>query len=365
MIGLYIHIPFCKQACSYCDFHFSTNLTRSSGMVDAICKELEARSSETTSPISTVYFGGGSPSILSETELAQIVQCIKDNYDVSSATEFTLESNPDDHSIEKLSLWKSHGVNRLSVGIQSFVDRDLAQMNRAHNALEAHHCVEKARSAGFDSLSIDLIYGIPGQSMDEWLQNIQTAIELNTDHISAYCLTIEPKTALMHQLKAGKVSEKDDDVIQAEYDVLCTLLRKAGYEHYEISNFSKVGKRALHNTSYWKSKPYIGVGPSAHSFDGDKTRRWNVSNNVIYTKAVAASDTYWEEETLSETDIQNESVMIGLRRTEGITRTKQLDDKVAKLHQSLGEMLWVTDSHIGILEKHWLRADAIIRELFE
>ncbi len=370
MAGIYIHIPFCKQACTYCDFHFSTNQKLRKPLIDALCVEIKQRSHEIKEAPATLYFGGGSPSILNEEELAQIFETLSSSFDVSRLTEVTLESNPDDHSAEKLKLWQSLGVNRLSIGIQSFIDRDLILMNRAHNAHEASNCVKNARETGFEKVSIDLIYGIPNQSIDEWKNNIQRAIDLAPEHISAYCLTVEEKTVLHHQVAKNMVTEKDDETIEREFLVLHELLTKAGFEHYEISNFGKPEHMATHNGSYWQGLDYVGFGPAAHSFDGATKRRWNVSNNPQYIKAISEGGRYWEDEILTDTDRTNEQLMTGLRRHQGIDLSTLPKNHQAVIAQNLQQLngdlkscLWQEGEQLGIKPENWLLADALIREL--
>jgi oxygen-independent coproporphyrinogen-3 oxidase len=341
-----------------------------SQLIHALCKEMIARKDETAKPISSIYFGGGSPSILNQTELSLIFKTLTSNFDLSQVQEVTLETNPDDHSTEKLSFWKSLGINRLSIGIQSFIDRDLKLMNRAHSASDAKACVEQARQAGFESLTIDLIYGIPNQSFEEWQANVQQAIALNTDHISAYCLTVEEKTALHHQVKSGAIAEKQDDIMEEEYLFLHRTLSEAGFHHYEISNYAKTGKEAFHNSSYWSGKTYLGFGPSAHSFDGKSTRRWNISNNITYAKAIAEGSEYFETEILSRTDKTNEQIMTALRTAAGLSlneiesnHKKEILRQAETLSPTLKNCVWQTDSHLGIKPENWLLADAVIREL--
>ena len=370
MSSIYIHIPFCKQACTYCDFHFSTNQKLRQPLADALCQEIAARSDEERGPIQSLYFGGGSPSILSEGELIQIFERLHQHFDLSALSEVTLESNPDDHSSEKLNLWRKLGIDRLSIGIQSFIDRDLELMHRAHNAKEADRCIKASRDAGFESLTIDLIYGIPGQSMAQWQSNVQKAILLEPDHISAYCLTVEDRTALDHQVKKGLVQEKEDDIIEKEYLFLHRKLEDCGFEHYEISNFGKPGKRAIHNSNYWSGRSYLGFGPAAHSFDGKNKRRWNVANNPKYIKAIAEGTLYWEEEILSERDQVNELLLTGLRRKDGVNLTlikpqhrSAIASSLEALEDHLKQAIDLTDGHLRIKPERWLMADAVIREL--
>ncbi|MEZ4720688.1 MAG: radical SAM family heme chaperone HemW [Flavobacteriales bacterium] len=370
MSGIYVHIPFCKQKCSYCDFHFSTNLKLQNDLVDSLCKEIELQKDYLSEAPQTLYFGGGTPSILSQENLSRIFEALHKYFDLSQLSEVTFESNPDDHSVENLRFWKSLGINRLSIGIQSFIDRDLKLMNRAHNADHAKQCVEQAREAGFESLSIDLIYGIPDQSFDQWKANVQEAIQLNPDHISAYCLTVEPKTALAHMVAKGEIFEKSDEVIEQEYLYLHQTLEAAGYEHYEVSNFSKPGKRAAHNSNYWSGKAYLGIGPSAHSFDGNRKRQWNISNNPTYIKKLRTSEEWFDTETLKETERYNEMIMTGLRTKSGIdisawpSKTQEeLLSSIHKLPTQLKSSIAEDHGRIRISPERWLVSDAIIREI--
>lgn len=370
MSGIYVHIPFCKQACTYCDFHFSTNQQLRGQLVDALCREIAQRRDELNGPIESLYFGGGSPSILSNDELSQIFGSLHEHFDLSALNECTLESNPDDHSDEKLVHWRSLGIDRLSIGIQSFIERDLRFMNRAHSVEEAAECVPRARRNGFNNITIDLIYGIPGQSHEEWQGNVQKALLLEPDHISSYCLTVEEITALHHLVKTGEVEEKTDESIEKEYLFLHRKLEDCGFEHYEISNFAKPGKRALHNANYWSGNAYLGLGPGAHSFDGNNRRRWNVSNNPKYIKAIADGSKYWEKEELDGRDQTNERLMTGLRRIEGVelrefpaSDQRVILDQLEALEPSLQKAIVYESNQLRLDPEHWLLADAVIREL--
>lgn len=331
MAGIYIHIPFCKQACYYCNFHFSTSLANKEKMVQALVKEIELRSfiskqnpendveiiSAEEEIIETIYFGGGTPSLLSEKEISSILSSIKKNYSLAADLEITLEANPDDITFEKLIEWKNAAINRLSIGIQSFLERDLLWMNRAHNAEQALNSIHLTREAGFQNFSIDLIFGTPRLADEEWEKNIQTVVDFDIPHISSYALTVEPKTALQRMIELKKKENINSDVQSKQYLMLMETLRSAGYEHYEISNFAKPGFRSKHNSSYWQSKKYIGIGPSAHSFNG-KIRTWNKANNMIYIKSLRENIIPFEKEILSETQKLNEYVMTSLRTIEGL-----------------------------------------------
>ena len=293
MAGIYIHIPFCKQACTYCNFHFSTVLKNRGEMIEAIAKEIkplspkggngEVESEEGfLEEIQTFYFGGGTPSILNNDELQLIFDALRKRFEFDKNIEITFEANPDDISDEKLQLWKQFGINRLSVGLQSFNEEELKWMNRAHTATESLQCLDKIKVAGFSNYSIDLIYGSPLLSNEEWKKNITIILEKQVPHISCYALTVEPKTALAHIISKNNALKIDEEKQAEQFAILVNELTNAGYEHYEISNFAKPGFRSKHNSSYWQGKAYYGFGPSAHSYDGIKTRRWNIANNALY-----------------------------------------------------------------------------------
>lgn len=320
MAGIYIHIPFCKQACHYCDFHFSTSLKKKEEMIAALQTEIALRKDEFASEVvETIYFGGGTPSILSVSDLEAIIQTVYQHYAVVSNPEITVEANPDDlHSTSEniFEAYKRIGVNRLSIGVQSFFEEDLKLMNRAHNSEEAIKSITEATQY-FDNITIDLIYGIPNMSNERWLQNIQTALDFGIPHISSYALTVEPKTALDTFIKKGIVPQVDDEVAQEHFNILVAKLAQNGFVHYELSNFGKEGFFSKNNTAYWLGKKYIGIGPSAHSYDGVH-RSWNVANNTKYIKTIQQNDLPSEIETLSTTDRYNEAVMTGLRTIWGV-----------------------------------------------
>ena len=318
MSGIYIHIPFCKQACHYCDFHFSTAMGKKEAMVSALQKELLLRKDEFNDEVvETIYFGGGTPSVLTMDELQSIIDTVQSNYEVTDTSEITLEANPDDLSLVKIKALAESPVNRLSIGIQSFFEEDLKLMNRAHNAFEAEDCILHAKKY-FDNISIDLIYGIPDMSNSRWKQNIEKALSFDIPHISSYALTVEPNTALANFIKKGIVKNVDDEVAQAHFHILSETLEAAGFESYEISNFGKPGYFSRNNTAYWQQKKYLGIGPSAHSFDGVR-RGWNINNNPKYLKAIENGELPMETEILSTTDKYNEYVMTGLRTIWGVS----------------------------------------------
>lgn len=339
---LYLHIPFCKQACSYCNFHFSTNLKPRRAVLDALEMELRLRRSELPpGPVSSIYFGGGTPSLLTEAELSRIFDVLLEmEYlgrgaagaapagEEQQTPEITFEANPDDLDQSTIDLLAASPVNRLSIGVQSFFEKDLRFMNRAHNAAEARRAIDATVAAGFYNSSIDLIYGGQTTTDDMWAENLRIATGLGVHHISSYALTVEPKTALGHRVATGQVPDTDDDKFSRHFDMLIDGLTAAGYEHYEMSNFCLPGQQSRHNSGYWSGRPYLGVGPGGHSFDGHHRRRWNVANNNGYAKLwpdidspaayVAAEGLLYEQEFLSGADRYNEYVMTGLRRAVGI-----------------------------------------------
>ena len=318
MSGIYIHIPFCKQACHYCDFHFSTSMKKKAEMVTALAKEMKMRKTEFDDEvIETIYFGGGTPSLLTIEDLRFLIDEVYSNYNVVANPEITIEANPDDLSKERIVELSNIRINRLSIGIQSFFEDDLKMMNRAHNSEEAKECL-KIATQYFDNISIDLIYGISGMSNEKWLQNIEMALSYNVPHISSYALTVEPKTALHSFIQKGIISQPEDEVAQEHFHILVDKLTENGFIHYELSNFGRENYFSKNNSSYWLGKKYIGIGPSAHSYDGEK-RGWNVSNNALYIKSISDNKVPIETETLTKTDRYNEYIMTGLRTIWGIS----------------------------------------------
>jgi oxygen-independent coproporphyrinogen III oxidase len=313
MAGIYFHIPFCKQACHYCDFHFSTNQSLRAEMVAGLKTELVLQQHYLRGEqVETIYFGGGTPSLLSADEIGSIMETVHNLFPVVTEAEVTLESNPDDLSATKLAGFRACGINRLSIGIQSFEDDVLRFLNRAHNSSDAREVVSRSRNAGFGNISIDLIYSIPGQSQEAWLRNINTAMALNPDHISAYNLTIEPQTVFGNWSHKGKLTPVIDDVAANQLEALVKILADAGYQQYEVSNFSRPGFESRHNSSYWQRKPYLGIGPSAHSYNKE-SRQYNVRNNHTYVKALSSGVIPFEIETLSRNDHVNEYLLTTLR----------------------------------------------------
>ena len=318
MSGIYIHIPFCKQACNYCDFHFSISLKKKDEMVFALAKEMVLRATEFKDEVvETIYFGGGTPSILEIDDLRFLIDEVYRNYTVAENPEITVEANPDDLTETRIIELSQSKINRLSIGIQSFFEDDLKFMNRAHNSAEAKKCLEIATQY-FDNISIDLIYGVPNMSNEKWLQNIETALSFNVPHISSYALTVEPKTALHTFIHKGIIPPPDDEVAQEHFHLLVDKLEENGFIHYELSNFGKTTYFSKNNSSYWLGKKYIGIGPSAHSYNGI-SRSWNISNNTLYLKSISENILPAETETLTKTDRYNEYVMTGLRTIWGIS----------------------------------------------
>ncbi|MCC6370191.1 MAG: radical SAM family heme chaperone HemW [Bacteroidia bacterium] len=331
MSGIYIHIPFCRKACTYCDFHFSTNLRTKADLIAAICTELEFRHNYLTNThLSSIYFGGGTPSLLSQNELQGLFTTLAKFYTWSAEAEITLEANPDDIDPENLKLWKQLGINRLSIGLQSFNEEELKWMNRAHSAVESTRSVKLAQEAGFNNITIDLIYGSRFQTTESWRQTLQQAIALNTQHISAYNLTIEDKTVLGILNKRGNEPAVNDDLSSQQFLIMKSMLEDAGFVHYEISNFGKPGFFAKHNSNYWLQQPFMGLGPSAHSFNG-QSRQWNVKNNAVYVKEVMLHGNFSEKEELSLNDRYNEYVLTRLRTIWGCN--------VAEMEKLFGEKI--------------------------
>lgn len=318
MSGIYIHIPFCKQACHYCDFHFSTSMKKKEEMVLALAKEIKLRKKECfDESIETIYFGGGTPSVLTSREINFLIDAVYENYKVIGDPEITLEANPDDLSEDRILELSKSKINRLSIGIQSFYEEDLKMMNRAHNSVEATKCLHLATKY-FDNISIDLIYGIPGMSNEKWKDNIDKALSFGIPHISSYALTVEPKTALNKLIQTGKIAAPNDEVAQEHFAILVEILESKGFIHYELSNFAKENYFSKNNSAYWLGKKYIGIGPSAHSYNG-VSRSWNVANNPIYLKSIQEDKLPNETEILSVTDRYNEYIMTGLRTVWGVS----------------------------------------------
>ncbi|MGC6429897.1 MAG: radical SAM family heme chaperone HemW [Jejuia sp.] len=371
--SVYIHIPFCKQACHYCDFHFSTSFKKKDELLQCLTKELELRKDELqNTTVETIYFGGGTPSLLTKNEIQLLIADVYNNYKVVENPEITLEANPDDLSIQQINDLVTSRINRLSIGVQSFFERDLKLMNRAHNAEEAKVSLKTATQY-FDNISVDLIYGIPGLSNKEWIENIETALSFNVPHISCYALTVEPKTALASFIKKGIIENVEDDLAQEQFQILVDKLEEAGFVNYELSNFGKPNYFSKNNSAYWQGKPYLGIGPSAHSFNGDQ-RSWNVSNNTKYIKSIHKGILPSEIETLTQTDKFNEYIMMGLRTIWGVSLKKVAQDfgsnyKKYLLQQAevfINEhLLYIDDDTLLTTKKGKFLSDGIASNLFK
>ncbi|WP_026718606.1 radical SAM family heme chaperone HemW [Flavobacterium antarcticum] len=371
MAGIYIHIPFCKQACHYCDFHFSTSMKKKDDMVLALAKEIQLRKSEITEKVETIYFGGGTPSVLTNAEIEFLIGEVYANFEVIENPEITLEANPDDLSEERIIALSKTPINRLSIGIQSFFEADLKMMNRAHNSGEAKKSLEIA-TRYFDNISVDLIYGIPGLTNEMWKQNIETALNFGVPHISSYALTVEPKTALYKLIQTGKIVEPKDEMAQEHFEILVKTLIDKGFIHYELSNFGKLNYFSQNNSSYWLGKKYLGIGPSAHSFDG-KSRSWNIANNSLYIKSISEDKLPHEIEILTVQDRYNEYVMTGLRTIWGVSLgriekefgVEYLNYLIKQADKFLvDELLSVTDGILTATSKGKFLVDGIASDLF-
>jgi len=370
--GIYIHIPFCKKACHYCNFHFSTNQNSKSAFIKAVCKELILRKSEYVSEeIESIYFGGGTPTVLEVSELEVILQTVYEHYKVTDTPEITLEANPDDLDEEKIKALSNTKINRLSIGIQSFHESDLTTMNRAHNATEAKKCLEIATTY-FDNITIDLMFGMPTMSVAQWRQNLQTAFGFGIKHLSCYALTVEPKTALAHFINKGSHPPMDDELAAKHFEVLLEETATQGLTHYETCSFGHPDYFSRHNTSYWLGKTYMGVGPSAHSFDGVQ-RSWNVSNNSKYIKSLEVGVRPFESEVLSVENRFNEYIMTGLRTIWGVSLEKIETDFGVKIKAQLlenskkfrtSETLILEDNHLKITRTGKFLSDGIASDLF-
>ncbi len=374
MSGIYIHIPFCRQACSYCDFHFTVRHDDKESLLKAIRTELHERTGYLNSDpqVRTIYFGGGTPSLLNHAELESILLSIRENYEVINDPEITLEANPDDLTAQKLGELRSVGINRLSIGIQSFHDSELKFMNRAHDVDDAVRCVNEASRAGFNNISIDLIYGVPGQGASAWEHNLNVASDLPVKHLSCYALTIEKHTLLHNLVKKEEIRPAIDEHVAEQFLTMNKFLTSKGFEHYEVSNLALPGYRSKHNTSYWNDVIYLGVGPSANSFDSN-SRRSNVRSNKAYIEGILNGNDPSSTEILSEKNRFNEYIMTRLRTSEGINIRKaktllpseyasQIDQQLKRQVES--GMLIVSGDMYSMPYDKWLVSDAVIRELF-
>lgn len=372
MAGLYVHIPFCRQACHYCDFHFSTTLHRVPEMVEGLKKELRLRRDAwSTHTFQTLYFGGGTPSMLTTTQLDELFEVLDSEYEINPDAEWTLEANPDDLTMTRLQHLSWSPINRLSIGIQAFDDLWLSMMNRSHDAAQAIRVISEARSFGFRDLTADLIYGMPQMNLKQWTEQVKRLLDFELPHFSSYALTVEPRTALAHQVEKGSVQMPEDGLVEDQFHALVQAAQAAGYDHYEVSNFARPGHRSKHNTSYWHGVPYLGIGPSAHSYDG-QARRWNVANNAHYLQALEKGESFHEQEELSEVDRYNEWVMTGLRLSDGLRRDGLSEfspklrahfDQEVSAAQAAGELV-EEDGYIRIAPWRRFRSDGIASDLF-
>lgn len=317
MAGIYIHIPFCKKACHYCNFHFSTSTNLLEDLVQAILKEIELQNDFFSTKVQTIYFGGGTPSLLKSIEIEKILNKIQTHYTLEDNIEITLEANPDDIQPNNLKDWRQIGINRLSIGVQSFFDDDLIWMNRAHSAQQSLQCIDWAYQHQLSNINIDLIYGIPNMSAEKWMQNLEKVSALNIKHLSAYALTVEPKTALAKFIQQGRVQDVDTETQLQHFDILDAWAKANNFEFYEISNLAKPGWRSNHNSNYWQNQPYLGIGPSAHSFK-ENIRQWNIAHNVLYIKSISEGIVPYEQEVLTPAQQINEYLLTNLRRMEGV-----------------------------------------------
>jgi oxygen-independent coproporphyrinogen-3 oxidase len=371
MAGVYIHIPFCRQACHYCNFYFTTSQVNKDKFVQALLREIElSKDYLEGEKVETLYFGGGTPTLLSNTDLSSIVNKLETNYDLSGLKEFTIEANPDDlndEKVDELSELGSKGFNRFSIGVQSFFDEDLKYMNRAHNAAEAISSIKRVQDAGFENITVDLIYGTPTMNDEHWLENLNTVFGLGIPHISSYALTVEPKTNLDKKIRKGESKPVSEEQAANQFSILMNEMRKAGYEQYEISNFAKPGKYALHNSNYWKNKKYLGLGPSAHSYN-KVSRRWNVANNINYIQSIANGLVPFEDEVLTKAQHINERIMTSLRTTWGLNLADfepGVSELIRQDLKTLDEAHYILRDDILVLTQQGkLFADAIAASLF-
>lgn len=371
MSGIYLHIPFCKKACTYCNFHFSTNFKLVDDILKAIHKELIDRKHYLSDSINTVYFGGGTPSVLNKHQLNQLLQTIKNNYNLNPKAEITIEVNPDDINSIYINELKEVGFNRVSMGVQSFNAAELEFMNRSHTAQQSLQSMQLIANA-FENYSIDLIYGSHLNSHQVWQQNVQTALQFKPPHISCYALTVEDKTKLNAIVKKDKSLLPQPDIQAQQFEWLMDELNEAGYLHYEVSNFALPNFESKHNSAYWQGKHYLGVGPGAHSFNS-VSRSWNVANNILYTKAVMLNDSYNEIEWLTPTEQQNEHIMIAIRTAKGIDLKQYEENWGANAKDVLllranswvnKNLLQLKGDNLCVTQKGFLFADGIAADLF-
>ena len=372
MSGIYIHIPFCKQACHYCDFHFSTSLKLKNQMITSIIKEIQLRSNEFPNEINSLYIGGGTPSLMENTDLELIFTALEKQVSLSDLKEITIEINPEDLHKNKLEFYKTLGINRLSIGIQSMDNKVLKWMNRVHDKKQVINGINNAKEIGFENMSLDFIYGTPSTLNRNYQDELLELLEFEPNHLSCYHLTIESGTYFGHLLKKNKIKPIEDDVSEEEFLWISNKMKSLNYEHYEISNFAIKGEESYHNSNYWKQRSYIGLGPGAHSFNKGK-RRWNISNNVQYIKNIESSSSFHEEEVLSNNDIINELIMLGLRTSRGfildnVVNNLKIKNKTAfenKLNRFIkGDIIFNKNNNVHMNPEKWLLSEYVSRELF-
>jgi len=375
LAGIYIHIPFCKKACFYCDFHFDISLKHKDAVLSSLQKEIVSNANffNRDDVMDSIYFGGGTPSVLSKNELSSILNALYNQYTIATNAEITFECNPDDLSLSYLADLKSLGVNRLSIGVQSFKDDHLKWMNRSHDSAQSFKCIDMAASVGFTDITLDLIYGIPGLGLQEWQETVERALELPINHLSAYGLTLEPNTPYQRLVDQKKYQSPKDENTSTHFETLVAIIHSKGWEHYEVSNFCKTGNYSRHNTAYWQNKKYLGLGPSAHSFTGTE-RRWNVSNNAEYISKIAAGEHVFESEFLSVEDRVNEYLLTGLRTKWGVNLAELNSNYGHPVHTLFSTELgdwekrgWITISQgqLTLTSSGLLFADYIASELFK
>jgi oxygen-independent coproporphyrinogen-3 oxidase len=372
MSGIYIHIPYCKQACHYCDFHFSTSMKTKNEMIDCIVKEMDIRESEFSKKIDSLYIGGGTPSLMTNLELETIFNGLEKKMSIGDIKEITIEINPEDLISEKLEFYKEIGINRLSIGIQSMNNNILKWMNRSHDTNQVINGLNNTKVAGFENINLDFIYGTPKNLSRDYKSELLEILKFNPSHLSCYHLTIEDGTYFGHLEKNKKIKRIEDDISQQEFRWISAKLKSKNYQHYEISNFAVQGKESFHNSNYWNQSSYIGLGPGAHSFR-NSTRRWNISNNRLYIKNIKAGIPYFEQEVLSPYDIVNEKIMLGLRTLNGLDKDhvfsivpQAIKEGIeSKLNTFLkDEILLSTNNIISMNPEKWLLSEYVSRELF-
>ena len=372
MSGIYIHIPFCKQACHYCDFHFSTSLKLKNQMITSIIKEIQLRSNEFPNEINSLYIGGGTPSLMENTDLELIFTTLEKQVSLSDLEEITIEINPEDLHKNKLEFYKTLGINRLSIGIQSMDNKVLKWMNRVHDKKQVINGINNAKEIGFENMSLDFIYGTPSTLNRNYQDELLELLEFEPNHLSCYHLTIESGTYFGHLLKKNKIKTLEDDVSEEEFLWISNKMKSLNYEHYEISSFAIKGEESYHNSNYWKQRPYIGLGPGAHSFNKGK-RRWNISNNVQYIKNIESTSIFHKEEVLSNYDSINEQIMLGLRTSKGfnldnVVNNLKIKNKTAfenKLNRFTKEdIIFNKNNNVHMNPEKWLLSEYVSRELF-